>query len=421
MYWALIAVKGTEKEYTFFKENEELKTKAQEQNITVVSTLDHIDPNDTAVLKPLHDFLRYYYPFYAKADEYQRFNNDLTHAIVSNFGNPDYMEFFFEELKIVGQDGPYAIVFTGSSLAIKYLGEGPWNNYGLCQYLRNNELVPPHEWEQDPESATSEKSDTLIRHYLKTPHEESTDDEPDAGVDDDVTGASPSDSNSSTESGFLGNIFHTVFSKSLNYSSDEETDSPHDALQQIEDALGYIESEVSQEAVELLELIRNQQMQKGFQDLISVILKAAPELSNVSESRPRPNLFLPSVKISSGYQIMFPFGELELEPLHKALYLLFLRVPDGISLYTISEYKDTLLHLYLEVSPAENLEKMRYSISRLVDRHNNSLYEKISRINAILKTELSHHGADYAAYSILGKRGQPKRVLAARDLIIWNA
>ena len=285
MYWALIAIKGTDKEYTFFKENEELKTKAQEYNITVVSTLDHIDPNDTAVLKPLHDFLRYYYPFYAEADEYQHFNNDLSQAIVSNFGNPDYMEFFFEELKIIGQDGPYAIVFTGSSLIIKYLGEGPWNNYGLCQYLRNNELVPPNEWEQDPEYATSEKSDTLIRHYLEVPDESHLDDKSDVGIDDDVTGASPSDSNSSTESGFLGNIFHTVFSKSVNKINDEELESPQDALQQIEDALGYIESEVSQEAVELLEMIRNQQMQKGFQDLISVILKAAPELSKVNESK----------------------------------------------------------------------------------------------------------------------------------------
>lgn len=389
MKWALIAIKGDDVNYEYFRNNHNLKNKANLVGVTLVSTLDTLNNRDPEILDPLHEFLKYYYPFYASSEHYQHFSNELTRSIVDNFGNPDYMDFFFKELKVVGPNGPYAIIFGHGGLVIKYLGKGPWQEYGLCQYLINKELVPPQQWETDNRT----KSITRLSRSFNPNN-----------FDDDI----------------LNHDHKSQILKHLAF--DDEINESRNFLEKLEESLDSVQSEVSKEALSLLEYIRENELQKGFQELVGMMhyFKRHSKFDEVKKSQEEKHFIVPKITITNDFKIFFPFGELELEPLHKALYLLFLKVPDGISLYRIGDYSETLKYYYFQLSNSEDPIRMEHSINLLANRYDNSLYEKISRINKTLKNELSHFGVDYGTYSIIGKRGKPKRILAAKDLVTWE-
>jgi hypothetical protein len=63
---------------------------------------------------------------------------------------------------------------------------------------------------------------------------------------------------------------------------------------------------------------------------------------------------------------------------------------------------------------------MKDSINRLCNPLENSLNEKISRINRIVYDFLHPLGIDPNSYRIIGKRGQPKMIMAAKDLVKWE-
>jgi hypothetical protein len=389
MKWGLIAIKGDDVEFEYFRNNHNLKNKAKRIGVTLVSTLDTLNNRDPEILDPLHEFLNYNYPFYASSEHYQHYSNELTRSIVDNFGNPDYMDFFFKELKVVGPNGPYAIIFGNGGLVIKYLGKGPWQEYGLCQYLINKELVPPQHWETDNRT----KSITL----LSRSH-------------------NPQNFNGDN----LNNANKIQVSKYLDF--DDEINESRNFIEKLDESLDSVQSEVSQEALRLLEYIRENELQKGFQELVRKMhsYKRPSKFDEVKKFPGEKHFIVPKITITNEFKIFFPFGELELEPLHKALYLLFLKVPDGISLYSIGDYSETLKYYYFQLSNSEDPIRMEHSINLLANRYDNSLYEKISRINKTLKNELSQFGVDYGTYSIIGKRGKPKRILAAKDLVTWE-
>jgi len=63
MKWALIAIKGDEVNYEYFRNNHNLKNKANLVGVTLVSTLDTLNNRDLEILDPLHKFLKYYFFF----------------------------------------------------------------------------------------------------------------------------------------------------------------------------------------------------------------------------------------------------------------------------------------------------------------------------------------------------------------------
>ena len=69
-----------------------------------------------------------------------------------------------------------------------------------------------------------------------------------------------------------------------------------------------------------------------------------------------------------------------MEPLPKALYLLFLRHPEGIVLKKISEYREELEYIYRKVSSRKNPTVIRRLMNEIPDPLNNSVHKNLSTI-----------------------------------------
>ena len=67
--------------------------------------------------------------------------------------------------------------------------------------------------------------------------------------------------------------------------------------------------------------------------------------------------------------------EIKLEPLHKAVYFLFLRHPEGILFKDLEQYEAELGAIYKEVTGRNDLSAIEKSIKRLVDPYDNSINE----------------------------------------------
>ena len=110
--------------------------------------------------------------------------------------------------------------------------------------------------------------------------------------------------------------------------------------------------------------------------------------------------------------------ELKMAPLCKALYLLFLEHPAGISLYDLANHQSELLGFYKKISRKHDYLSMRVSIAQLVNRCDNSIHEKMARIKAVFKKSLPASIAHL--YYIQGMRGGEKSISLPRNLVIYS-
>lgn len=93
-----------------------------------------------------------------------------------------------------------------------------------------------------------------------------------------------------------------------------------------------------------------------------------------------------------------------LSPVEKALYVFYLLHPDGVSLSEISDYKQELHDIYTSISKKDRSESIAV-ITKLVSPFENSINEKISRINAKLRTTLFAQER-YSHYTITKQNGK---------------
>ena len=86
--------------------------------------------------------------------------------------------------------------------------------------------------------------------------------------------------------------------------------------------------------------------------------------------------------ITSDYRFLLPEmeKEVELTPVHKAVYLFFLHHPEGIELKRLSEHRQELLELYCKTARLSDNEKIEESIDHLINPLDNAINEKCSRI-----------------------------------------
>lgn len=110
--------------------------------------------------------------------------------------------------------------------------------------------------------------------------------------------------------------------------------------------------------------------------------------------------------------------EIKMPPLSKALYMLFLRHPDGIMFSYLPDYRNELLRLYELISGRDNRADIRKSIDDVTDPTRNSINEKCSRIKQAFLREFDDSIA--RNYYITGERGEAKRILLSRDLLTWD-
>lgn len=110
--------------------------------------------------------------------------------------------------------------------------------------------------------------------------------------------------------------------------------------------------------------------------------------------------------------------EIKMEPLTKAVYLLFLRHPEGIAFKQLPDYKDELAALYNMIKPIGVSDRAAKSIDDVTNPLLNSINEKCSRIKAAFQLIVDTSLVDQ--YYITGKGGDPKRITLPRKLVIWE-
>lgn len=110
--------------------------------------------------------------------------------------------------------------------------------------------------------------------------------------------------------------------------------------------------------------------------------------------------------------------EVKMEPLVKAVYLLFLSHSEGIVLKCMPDYRKELTELYLLLRPYGMSDRVMHSIEDVTNPMLNSINEKCARIRKAFAGVLPSSVARY--YSISGKRGEPKKISLPRDLVIWE-
>jgi len=110
--------------------------------------------------------------------------------------------------------------------------------------------------------------------------------------------------------------------------------------------------------------------------------------------------------------------EVKMEPLTKAVYLLFLKHPEGIAFKALPDYRKELAELYTTIKPLGLNDRVIKSIEDVTNPLLNSINEKCSRVKAAFLSEVDASLADQ--YYITGKGGEPKKVTLPRKLIIWE-
>ena len=102
--------------------------------------------------------------------------------------------------------------------------------------------------------------------------------------------------------------------------------------------------------------------------------------------------------ITSDYRFLLPdLGnvEVDLQPVHKAVYLLFLNHPEGIEFKHLSEYKDELRQWYRKTAKMMDLGKIEESVVHLTNPLDNAINEKCSRIKRAFLDVMDEYAASY--------------------------
>ena len=147
-------------------------------------------------------------------------------------------------------------------------------------------------------------------------------------------------------------------------------------------------------AVELSQLVR-ELVAAGRNDLLlrSIGVSVLEELRiDAAKSR------LSRLLVTKDYRIILvDYGnkEVEMTPVHKAVYLLFLNHPEGIEFKKLCEYRNELLGYYMATAKLMDKQTIAESVDMLVDPLNNSINEKCSRIKSIFLNIMDLYTANY--------------------------
>lgn len=110
--------------------------------------------------------------------------------------------------------------------------------------------------------------------------------------------------------------------------------------------------------------------------------------------------------------------EVKMEPIVKAVYLLFLNHPEGIAFKFLPDYRKELTDLYQKIKPWGLTERAIRSIEDVTNPLLNSINEKCSRIRAAFLSEVDSSLLEQ--YIISGKSGEVKKIALSRDLVVWE-
>lgn len=93
--------------------------------------------------------------------------------------------------------------------------------------------------------------------------------------------------------------------------------------------------------------------------------------------------------------------EVELQPVHKAVYLLFLNHPEGIEFKRLRDHREELLQYYMATTRSLDRQKVEEGVNHLVNPLDNAINEKCSRIKKTFSEMMDAYTASY--YIISGR------------------
>lgn len=140
-------------------------------------------------------------------------------------------------------------------------------------------------------------------------------------------------------------------------------------------------------------------------------------LRNLFQEKPK----LSRLVVTKDMRIVLPDYqnmEIEMEPINKAVYLLFLRHPEGIIFKYLPDYRRELAEIYQKIKPFGLNERAIRSIEDVTNPCLNSINEKCARIRGAFISRFDESLAKN--YYIFGWRGEAKKISLPSDLIVWE-
>ena len=134
-----------------------------------------------------------------------------------------------------------------------------------------------------------------------------------------------------------------------------------------------------------------------------------------------PDNRLSRMIITKDYRIVLPDYndmEIKMEPLVKAVYLLFLKHPEGIMFKCLPDYREELARIYAELRAMGLTDKALQSIEDVTNPLLNSINEKCARIRGAFVGQFDDYMARH--YYIDGQRGEAKKISLPRNLVAWE-
>jgi hypothetical protein len=147
------------------------------------------------------------------------------------------------------------------------------------------------------------------------------------------------------------------------------------------------------------------------------LLKKIQPLLDSKESVEK-NSQLSHLSIDENYKIVLTdFGSIEIKmhSLPKAVFILFLRYPDGIRFKELYMYKNELHEIYNKLTNKSDKNVIDRAIDDLVDMTNPSINQKCARIREAFRNYLDEDIAQF--YFISGANGEPKMIKLPRHLM----
>ena len=127
------------------------------------------------------------------------------------------------------------------------------------------------------------------------------------------------------------------------------------------------------------------------------------------------------IRVTKDYRILLPDRfdtEIQMRPLVKTVFLLFLRHPEGIRFGDLPAYRGEMLDMYRGITRRAGGPEIEASIDLLVDPRDNSIHEKAANLAAALSRYFRPQ--ELHAYILTGKAGAPKRIRLDRALVAWE-
>ena len=128
----------------------------------------------------------------------------------------------------------------------------------------------------------------------------------------------------------------------------------------------------------------------------------------------------PALVITRDYRIFMGNRrgpEIRMRPMAKAVFLLFLRHPEGIAFGQIGQYRSELEGYYRRLSRSGTNEEIGRSLDRVLDAASREVGVAASRAVEALAGMLDEEYLP--SYVIAGERGGPKRISLDRRLVVW--